>query len=233
MMPATSEAESRVQAEVDTCWKRIGVGGDKSCSQLESYIHCRNCPVYRTAARTLLDARGLDPGSSDRDSRSPLEPAATRAHNANLPTHSILVFSVAAEDFGVPTHSCIEVVEPRLIHSLPHRRSSAVLGLANVRGSLMICVSLPALLRGPQRDPPRKTASARLLVIGSEGCTVALPVDAVQGVSRYDAAALQPLPLTLAKAHTRHTTGVVMLQQRAVGVLDVERLSRTISHNLA
>src|ERR1700677_3392689 len=39
----------------DDCWSRIGVSGDRTCPELNSHIHCRNCPVFATAARTFFD----------------------------------------------------------------------------------------------------------------------------------------------------------------------------------
>ena len=45
----------------------------------------------------------------------------------------------------------------RLIHSLPHRRQGIVLGLVNVRGELLICVSLARLLGiVPDPHPPSR-----------------------------------------------------------------------------
>ena len=37
------------------CWHRIGVSGDRSCPELNAFIHCRNCPVFAAAARTFFD----------------------------------------------------------------------------------------------------------------------------------------------------------------------------------
>ena len=38
----------------DDCWNRIGVYGDRSCPELSTFVHCRNCPVFAAAARSLL-----------------------------------------------------------------------------------------------------------------------------------------------------------------------------------
>jgi len=42
---------------IDDCWNRIGVEGegDHSCIQLKTVIHCRNCPIYSSAGRGLLE----------------------------------------------------------------------------------------------------------------------------------------------------------------------------------
>ena len=42
-------------AAINDCWNRIGVRGDASCPELKQYGHCRNCPVFASAALTLLD----------------------------------------------------------------------------------------------------------------------------------------------------------------------------------
>ncbi len=38
----------------NACWNEIGVAGDRSCLELKTYTHCRNCPVYSRAGRQLL-----------------------------------------------------------------------------------------------------------------------------------------------------------------------------------
>ena len=37
------------------CWNRIGVTGDRSCPELNTFVHCRNCPVFAAAARAFFD----------------------------------------------------------------------------------------------------------------------------------------------------------------------------------
>ena len=36
------------------CWNSIGIAGDRSCRELEAHIHCRNCPVFASAAEEFL-----------------------------------------------------------------------------------------------------------------------------------------------------------------------------------
>ena len=126
-----------------------------SCVELEQYVHCRNCPVYSAAALTLLD-RELPPEHL----------AEWTAHFAGRKkleepdTHSAIIFRIASEWFALSTLALDEVAEPRTIHSLPHLRSSIVLGLVNVRGELLICVSLAKMLRLGETtsvDAERKT----------------------------------------------------------------------------
>src|SRR5277367_2036940 len=49
------EVDHPVQPGDDVCWSKIGVAGDRSCPELKSFIHCRNCPVFATAARNFFD----------------------------------------------------------------------------------------------------------------------------------------------------------------------------------
>ena len=46
--------------DIDDCWNRIGIYGDKSCPVLPEHIHCRNCSVYSAAATRLLDRYSFD-----------------------------------------------------------------------------------------------------------------------------------------------------------------------------
>jgi len=150
-----------------------------------------------------------------------------------------MTFRLGAEYFGLPVRSCKEVVEARFIHSLPHHPHAAVLGVANVRGVLLICISLSMVLRLPPGGGAQETregsgsAAARLLVIESVTGPVAIPVDEVCGVSRYHPHDLKPVPTTLAKTGVSHSQGVLVLAQRSIGVLDVDRLSQTITRTLA
>ena len=55
MAASTTIARPVEEIEIDDCWRRIGVRGDKSCPLLEQHLHCRNCPTYKKIARRLLD----------------------------------------------------------------------------------------------------------------------------------------------------------------------------------
>ena len=76
---------------------------------------------------------------------------------------SALLFRINAEWLALPTQAFQEVAEHRLVHSLPHRRQGIVLGLVNIRGELLICVSLGHLL-GLERTPPGQARRAGLMI---------------------------------------------------------------------
>ena len=58
---AGNDLQGRQPGDGD-CWNHIGVSGDRSCPELNTFIHCRNCPVYRRGRPDLLRpprARGI------------------------------------------------------------------------------------------------------------------------------------------------------------------------------
>jgi chemotaxis-related protein WspD len=213
----------------DACWNRIGIGGDGSCAQLVQHVHCRNCPVYSSAAMTLLDGALPDGYRAHWTDHVAREKAA--AESGML---SGMVFRLGAEWLALPTAALEEIATLRTVHALPHRRGGAVLGLANVRGELRACVSLVRLLGLHDATPPASDAAhARLLVLHYAGHCVASPVDEVHGVHRYHARELQEKPATVSLAAATFTKAVLPWRQGFIGVLDELALFRAIDRSLA
>jgi len=211
------------------CWNKIGVSGDKSCAELPSVVHCRNCPVYAAAGLRLLDRqRPLDyqrywTGYFAREKKS--------AAQARL---SVVIFQIGGEWLALPTGVFQEVAEPRPIHTLPHRRNGVVLGLTNIRGQLLVCVSLARLLGIERRALPFSSVqSQRLMVIESQGNSVAFPVDDVQGVHRFHLEELHPAPPTLTRSATSPTRSILPWKDRRVGCLDEETLFAALNRSLS
>jgi chemotaxis-related protein WspD len=226
-MNASAAPSSREGVDLDACWSRIGNQGDRSCPLLPQHVHCRNCSKYGAAGRAILDRAAPE---NARPSRS--EPLELRRSSLREQTRSLMVFTLGAERFGLPTDICVEVVEARSIHSLPHRRRGVVIGIANVRGTLLPCISLGALLRAapsPESKARRERGwASRLLVLAAEGGPVGVPVDDVHGVATYEVGALKAVPITLAQSGTCHTLGIVELDGYLVGVLDGARLAQAV-----
>jgi chemotaxis-related protein WspD len=217
---------------LDDCWNRIGVRGDRSCPQLISQVHCHNCPVYSTAAKTLLNAP-VPAGYSAQWGEYLAQPTPA----AEVDTHSVMIFRLGAERLAIPTHLCVEVTGSRAVHSLPHRRNVAVLGVTNVRGGLLVCISLGAILQVAAdvatKAAPRTVLSERMLVLGWPEGAVAAPVDEVYGVRRFRARDVQEVPATVAKAQGTYTKGILQWDDHSVGLLDAELLCYTINRSLA
>lgn len=233
-----------VRAPLDDCWNRIGVRGDNSCPRLEQYLRCLNCPVFEHAAARMLDrpadiavqtlpAAAPRNGGEIRSEKS----GETGAQSGTARRSGSLVFRVGAEWLALPATVLQHVGEARPIHTLPHRRSPAVLGIVNVRGVLTLAVSLAALLH--VEAAPEGAGSAgvrpgrrRLLVAERHGETTAFPVDDVEGVAYFSPEELLPAPATLAQGTGRHVRGVFGWRGRPVGVVDVEALFEALARSV-
>ena len=134
----------------------------------------------------------------------------------------------------------VEVVaEPRPVHSLPHRRGKILKGLVNIRGELILCVSLAGTLRiddqvnaAHGRNGETRTVYERLLVVGTPGGRLAFPVSEVHGIESFAPAHLQPIPETLALSAGRFTRGILAWKGRSVGCLDGGPLFQTLNRSL-
>jgi chemotaxis-related protein WspD len=215
---------------VDACWSRIGVLGDGSCRELPRYVHCRNCPVYAEAGARLLE-RPLQPHY-----RQAWSIHYARSQTAAVPGGlSVLLFRIGSEWIALPTTVVQLVVEMRPIHSLPHRRNGALLGLVNVRGELLVCMSLAAILGLPQRQAAKaqKEVSGRLLVATWESTRTVFPVDEVHGVHRFDSDTLREPPATLANSEASYAQGILPWEGRLALLLDSDLLFSGLSQSLA
>ncbi len=225
------------------CWRQIGVGGDRSCPELATFIHCRNCPVMAEAATVFFDR--TPPAGYLEEWREVLETPLDDDVSGGL---SLLVFRLGEEWFALAAEVLAEVTPLRTVHKIPHRSNTVLAGMVNVRGQLLLCGSLHGLLglrqaataaagqrpthlgawqrSGPEQAPPR--TPARLLVAArSEGRTTqrwAFAVDEVAGVQRIAAADLREVPSTLGKPGQRYSAALFGWQSRQVSLLDAERL---------
>ncbi len=203
--------------------------GNGNCPELQKVIHCHNCPVYSKAGVQLLD-RPLLPEYR----RAWTEHFAQERKLAVSVKTSALLFRINAEWLALPTPAFQEVAERRPVHSLPHRRQSIVLGLVNVRGELLICVSLGRLL-GLDGSPLRETGRSsydRLLVAKWDGHRFVFPVDEVRGIHRFQTPEVQGLPATLAKSKLSYMQGILWWQDRNVGLLDADLLFSSLNRSL-
>jgi chemotaxis-related protein WspD len=219
---------------VNDCWNQIGVRGDASCKELEHAVHCRNCRVYSNAAAGLLSHEA--PADYIAHWTAQARERKGVAERASL---SALIFRIGREWLAVRTGTLVEIASLRPIHSLPHRRNGVVLGLANVRGELVVCVSLRAILRVDAADAAdaesshTRAATSRLLVMQRDGARAVCPVDEVHGIERFYERDLGGVPATVAGAAERYTRATLTWSDRTVGLLDEQTLFRAINRSVA
>ncbi len=222
-----------VPVDREDCWRRIGVTGDRSCRELETYIHCRNCPVMAEAARAFFDR--LAPIGYLESWSGILE---ERGARRDLEVVSVLVFRLADEWLALPTTALVEVTKERRCHRVPHRTGGVLEGLVNIRGQLQLCVSVQRLL-GIEGAAAGKTPPAgdlvrvddpelrRLLVVERPGRhgpdRWVFPVDQVAGVIRVGQATLRAVPATVSQSGARFCQALFDWQGVMVGILDETR----------
>ena len=217
------------------CWNQVGVQGDTSCPRLREVSHCRNCPVYASAAARLL--HGEPPADYLDEWTARL--AQPRVTAAAAQTEAVMIFRLGAEWLALPAAIFQEVAEPRPIHALPHRRGKILKGLVNIRGELVICVSLGGTLGVEEADLAagagrggRQTVYTRLLVVTTPGGRLAFPVTEVHGIETFASAQRQPVPETLALASVRYTDGILGWKGHSVGLLDEKTLFDNLNRSL-
>jgi chemotaxis-related protein WspD len=218
-------------AMLNTCWKQIGIWGDRTCPELKVHTHCRNCPVYHNAAAALLD-REPPPDYQADWTMLIAQPRKSKLAGDK----SVVIFRIGAEWLALPTTVFQEVTDQRPIHPLPHRQGRVVQGLVNIRGQLLVCVSLAELLGLENSAEPKKQKShgamPRLLVTAHKSGGVVFPTQEVHVGHRYHPDELKPLPATVSLAAARHATGLLAWRDHNVGVLDDEFLFYTLNRSL-
>lgn len=225
------EPDQHTATSIVDCWNTVGVRGDGSCVELARHVHCRNCPVHSRAAMALLDRE--PPGNYV---------AASTAHFAQpqaapeRDTQSVVVFRIGAEWLALPTSVVMEIGHLRQIHSLPQRHGHVV-GVVNVHGELVVCVSLARVLGlnespAPARHAPLRT-HARLIVIRREAMRTVCPVDEVYGIHGVQQQQLRDVPATVAKSASTYAKHVLSWREHAVGLLDDQLLFQALKRSLA
>lgn len=215
-----------MSARPDDCWRRIGVWGDRSCSELPGVTHCHNCPVFAGAGRWLLDRPAPDGYLEAWRERlmapMPSPPAGERV---------LVVFRVGSEWLALPTACLREVVEPRPVHRVPHRTTDALLGIVNVGGELRVCLALGAII-GAAPETSAAPGSARtwprMLVVEQDRQAWVFPVDEVRGMQRVAADALLRPPATVERGTPCWVESVFALDDLRVGLLDHELVCQRV-----
>ena len=206
---------------IDDCWNRIGVWGNEKprCPKLDEVIHCINCKIYSGAGRLLLD-RAADSEYINNWSAQ-LEKEKNKKHGNAL---SVVVFRIADEWLALSARLFHEVVEMRVVHRVPHSKSSILRGMINIRGELQLCISLGQLLGIERRvrasENHESWEGARMVVIANDNDRYVFPVSEVQGIYRYAPSELQTIPTTAEQSVSNYMSGVLNLNDRHIGCLD-------------
>ncbi len=227
---------------IKDCWNKIGVVGDRSCSELKTFIHCRNCPVYSAAGRGLLEQEAPPEYINEwTEVLAKKQPDQILKHEneshlvRSADTISAMIFRLADEWLALPVRLFQEVTQPCVIHTLPHRSDDLFLGLVNIRGEILMCISLYHLLALDKINPPLLTTAInlkRMVVIANNENRWVFTVDEVCGVHRFNIVELQNAPIVISKAPEAYTKGVIRWEGKKVNYLDPDLLFYTLNRRI-
>ena len=147
-----------------------------------------------------------------------------------------LIFRIGAEWLALSPVNLQEIAEGRPIHSLPRGRSSSLLGLANIRGELLVCVALDRVLglgkMGLEKPNAKQTLDRRMVVAGREDARFVFPVEEVHGIHWFDQKELKGVPSTVEKARATYIRGILLWQNKSVGCLNDQFLFDMLDRSL-
>jgi len=208
------------------CWREEGVAGDRTCPRLPEVIHCRNCGEYSRIGRLLFEREA--PAALARETAASL---AAPEHVAVRDAVSLLFFRLGQESFALKTTVLQEVTSPKPVHRLPSRPGPVFLGLVNINGELLPCVSASAAL-GLDTSAPATASHPRMIVVGKSGNRFVFPADEVFTVRPVQTSEFEPPPATVANAPAAKSTAVIRLEGREVALLDDVRLLEALGRSL-
>jgi chemotaxis-related protein WspD len=204
------------------CWREVGIyGGDRSCAKLVEHVHCRSCPVFTAAGRALLDRptpEGWQAAAAALVSES--APVATA-------TQPWLVFRLGRAWLGLELTVLVEVAPARRVHRIPHRDASVLAGLVNIRGQLLLCASLHALL-GVRAEPGADPHERRLLHFTPERESWTFIADEVDGVADVPRGAALPVPSSIGLSPDTFAQGTFEWKGRQVTLLNASQLGAAL-----
>jgi chemotaxis-related protein WspD len=228
-----------------SCWREIGISGDRSCPELKTLIHCRNCSVYTRTARQVFDRPLAETAGSDpqwesavirEDVRKDVREDTDRAlrqddRDDEMGRNAVAIFRLEQEWFALPAlifHSIVPWAAPRPI---PHRSNDVLEGLVNVRGELLICVSLARFLKLPHMPTQSpQSAQHRLAIIEYEGDRWTFSVDEFQGIETIPPPTLLTPPSTVLKDTQTYTHSLLpWSDQRTINCLDESLLFEALT----
>lgn len=204
-----------MSSPVGFCWRHIGVyGGDHSCARLEHEIHCRNCEVFRQAARGLLD-RPMQPwplaGIEDREQRA-------------QPARRMFCLRLGPDWLALDCTQVVEVAEASAPRRIAHRCAGQIEGLVAVRGELHLCVALIELLQLGNRQQLAGERARLILVAPSGRPPIAFRASEVLGLRLIETASIEEAPATMPAALARCVAGIVPFEHGRLALIDEQPL---------
>lgn len=213
------------------CWVRIGSYGRGTCERLPEG-GCRDCPEFQVRGRGLYDREPPEDYAQEwtrilAGEKPPLEEDAT----------SVLVFRIGQEWLALRTARFEEIIPMRQAHTVPGHGSRAFLGLVNISGVLLPCMSLAEILgmsrSGREGDEAgHSRAAPRMAVVAGQDGRYVFPVDEIAGTHRLVPAEQGQAPATVSRTPRHFSLGVFAYKGAVVGILDEEALFSAMTRSI-
>ncbi len=216
-----------LMTNIPFCWSDTGIWGRRTCPELNTHVHCRNCAAFARGAASFFE-RPPPRGYAEDRARELAQADPDLAGDASM----IVSFRIGTDWYALPVQSLSVATDIRPWHRLPHRDGTGFLGIVNVNGDLLPCVSLHTWLASDTQppDPHRRVAGLHpaLLVFGDDGRCVAFPVDETSGIQQVTMAQLALPPATVSRSSDSLIARMASLSFGPVGLLDTDRLTRRV-----
>jgi len=224
--------ETKKTSRIINCWNTIGIWSHevKKCDKLTKYIHCRNCPVFFEAGRSVFEK--VAPSGYLSHWR---EKIAAKEICDDSKNNSVLVFRIGHEWFALPSGILGEIANERTIHRIPRNMNRFISGIVNINGEIKICYSLSELLELSHIDDDDKKDEKpkRLVVIELNEKNYVFLVDEVKGLYLYGDSELLPVPATLNADNALLLLGSIKRFNHQVAVFSInefqEKLEEAVS----
>ena len=218
--------------KINDCWNKIGVwsNGDNRCEKLDDVIHCYNCDVYSNAGRSLLNRESPDGYGDD---WADILASEKMSKSKNL--QSAVLFRLGGEWMSLPVSIINEITLLRNIYDIPHNRNKKIRGMVNIRGELIICMSLGNLLGVEKPDEDfigNEHSINRLITIREDSGCIVFPVSEIDGIIYYEKDELTTAPDTIRNSAKNLIKGMTLVNDKNVGCIDHSALISEILGNL-
>lgn len=132
----------------------------------------------------------------------------------------VVQFFIGGEEYAISISQVQEILRVPQITDLP-RTESYVLGLTNIRGTVLSVMDLKSFLLG---QPSELTENSRILVVEAHQQKIALVVDEVTEVLTLPADSLVSPQQIAVAINQDFLMGVARLEEKIVILLDIDRV---------
>src|SRR5258706_163390 len=107
---------AQIPTSMRDCWNVIGANGDGTCPELQRWVHCRNCPVFTAAGRSLLQRPAPSTYLAE------WTEILSKEKEAIVPgSLCLFLFKIGHEWLALEANYFVEVTSVRAVRSVPFR----------------------------------------------------------------------------------------------------------------